>query len=302
MWLIALKVTVTVVLPLTATVQEPVPLHADHPAKVVPFAGDALRVTEVPGLKPALQTEPQLMPGGVLVTVPVPGPARVTVSIAVRGGGTTTPLNEAVTEALPFKLNVHDPVPLHAPLQPAKIEFAAGVAVRVIDVPLLNAALQVVPQLMPAGLLETVPLPVPERVRANTGELANVAETLMFELSVTVQVLDPLHAPPQFTNADPGFAVAVSVTAVPAGKLPLQVGPQLMPLGLLTTAPLPVTCTVSCDGPEPMDTPLQPVRTKMSASENPKQTNPTLYIFSPVSDRIVFVVIRRAFSMRAPER
>jgi hypothetical protein len=279
------------------TVQVPVPLQSpDHPTNVDPAAGVAVRVTEVPLLKIALHTEPQLIPGGLLVTVPLPE------TLTVSAGDAEIAVNKAVTEVLAVKFTLHGAVPLQAPLQPAKVEFAAGVAVRVIDVPLLNAALQVVPQLMPAGLLETVPLPVPERVRANTGELANVAETLMFELSVTVQVLDPLHAPPQFTNADPGFAVAVSVTAVPAGKLPLQVVPQLMPLGLLTTAPLPVTCTVSCDGPEPMDTPLQPVRTKMSASENPKQTNPTLYIFSPVSDRIVFVVIRRAFSMRARER
>jgi len=131
-------------------------------------------------------------------------------------------------------------VPLQAPLQPAKVELAAGVAVKAIEVPGLKAALQVVPQLMPAGLLVTVPLPVPERLRLNAGELANVAETVMFELRVTVQVFDPLHPPPQFTNADPALAVAVNVIEVPAGKLLLQVAPQLMPLGLLTTVPPPV--------------------------------------------------------------
>ena len=136
-------------------------------------------------------------------------------------------------------------MPLQAPLQPAKVELAEGVAVNVMEVPMLNGALQAVPQLMPAGLLVTVPLPVPESDKANTGEAENVAETVVFELRVTVQVLDPLHAPPQFTKLDPALAVAVSVTAVPAGKLMLHVLPQLMPLGLLTTAPAPLACTVS---------------------------------------------------------
>jgi hypothetical protein len=136
-------------------------------------------------------------------------------------------------------------VPLQAPLQPAKVEFAEGVAVNVMDVPILNGALQAVPQLMPAGSLVTVPLPLPDRTKANTGDAENVAETVILELRVRVQVLDPAHAPPQFTNVDPGFAVAVSVTAVPAGKLLLHVVPQLMPLGLLTTTPLPLACTAS---------------------------------------------------------
>ena len=55
------------------------------------------------------------------------------------------------------------------PLQPAKIEPAAAVAVRATTVPLLKVPEQVLPQLMPAGELLTVPLPVPalptERVK-----------------------------------------------------------------------------------------------------------------------------------------
>ncbi len=54
------------------------------------------------------------------------------------------------------------PVPVQPPpLQPAKVEPAAGVAVRVTAVPLANAAEQVAPQVMPAGALETVPVPAP---------------------------------------------------------------------------------------------------------------------------------------------
>jgi hypothetical protein len=44
-------------------------------------------------------------------------------------------------------------VPEHAPDQPAKVEFAPGVAVRVTGVPATKA--------VPDGLSVTVPLPVP---------------------------------------------------------------------------------------------------------------------------------------------
>jgi hypothetical protein len=43
------------------------------------------------------------------------------------------------------------------------LEVASGVAVSVTAVPLTNEAAQEVPQLMPAGVLVTVPDPVPAR-------------------------------------------------------------------------------------------------------------------------------------------
>jgi hypothetical protein len=53
------------------------------------------------------------------------------------------------------------PVPEQAPLQPENTDDPdAGEAVRVIAVPLLKFAVQVVPQLMPAGALVTEPVPV----------------------------------------------------------------------------------------------------------------------------------------------
>jgi hypothetical protein len=54
--------------------------HApDHPAKELPAAGAAVRVKGV-ARKLAVQELPQLMPVGLDVTVPEPGPARVTVT------------------------------------------------------------------------------------------------------------------------------------------------------------------------------------------------------------------------------
>jgi hypothetical protein len=62
------------------------------------------------------------------------------------------------------------PVPLHAPVQPVKVDPAAGAAASVTAVPELNVAEQVAPQLIaPAGAVEvTVPLPVPALPTCNT--------------------------------------------------------------------------------------------------------------------------------------
>ena len=59
----------------------------DQPAKVELLEALALSVTCVPELKLALQADPQLMPAGLLLTVPVPLPLSWTVSCALAGGG-----------------------------------------------------------------------------------------------------------------------------------------------------------------------------------------------------------------------
>jgi hypothetical protein len=67
----------------------------------------------------------------------------------------------AVTLLAWLMLTVHVvAVPEQAPLQPAKVLPAAGVAVSVTLVSLMKLALQLLPQLMPVPLTE--PLPVPE--------------------------------------------------------------------------------------------------------------------------------------------
>ena len=63
-------------------------------------------------------------------------------------------MNAAVALRLEFMATIHVvDVPEQAPDQPANVEFAPGVAVRVTDVP----ALKVVPK----GLLYTAPVPEP---------------------------------------------------------------------------------------------------------------------------------------------
>ena len=68
-----MKVADTLFAALMVTTQLPVPLQAPpQPVKFQPFAGASLSVTWAPLAKFALQVEPQLMPDGELVTVPLP--------------------------------------------------------------------------------------------------------------------------------------------------------------------------------------------------------------------------------------
>jgi hypothetical protein len=60
-----------------------------------------------------------------------------------------------------FIVSVHVPVPVHAPLHPAKTDPASGVAVSVTAVPLSNVAPHVGAQAIPIGLLAADPPPIP---------------------------------------------------------------------------------------------------------------------------------------------
>ncbi len=75
---------VTVVAALIVTVQVAVPEQPPplQPEKVEPAAGAAVKVTEVPLANLVEQPmPPQTMPAGALVTVPLPAPALLTVSV-----------------------------------------------------------------------------------------------------------------------------------------------------------------------------------------------------------------------------
>ena len=110
-----------------------------------------------------------------------------------------------------------------SPSQPAKVEPAAAVAVRVTDVPSSKVAEHVAPQLIPPGLLLTVPCPPPcfatvsKRWVGVPETLVNVAVTVRAWFIVTVHVsalpeqLPPLHP----LKVEPESALAVSVTLAP---------------------------------------------------------------------------------------
>ena len=116
------------------------------------------------------------------------------------------------------RITTQVPVPAQPPpLQPEKVAPPDGVAVNVTDVPLLNAAVQVAPQLMPVGFDVTVP--VPATTTESVGKL-NVADMVAFALRVRLQVVAvPLaaHDPPQPVKSDVAAGVATMVKAVPDG-------------------------------------------------------------------------------------
>lgn len=147
----------------------------------------------------------------------------------------------AVTDSSAFKVSVQVSLPLHAPPQFTKYEFGFAVVVSVTWVPAVNVAVQVLPQLIPDGVLLTVPLPLPANVIVSVAMVElNVAVIDVFAFIVTVHVPVPLHeAPDHPPNTEFVPGLAVSVTCVPAAKLTLQAVPQLIPAVELVTVPVP---------------------------------------------------------------
>lgn len=206
-----LKVAVTFRSAFSAIIQVGLPpLQAPpHPAKVEPVAAAAVSVTCVPGLKLAWQVGPQLIPEGTLETVPVPDPPGTTVST----GALWTTLKTAVTFSLALSVTVQVGLLLQLPpVQPAKDEFVAAVAVRVTGVPGAKLALQVCPQLIPDGLLATLPKPVPPNAMVSTGESLKLPVTEVFCVNVTLHASVPLQAPDHPAKKEFAAGEATSVT------------------------------------------------------------------------------------------
>jgi hypothetical protein len=229
------KVAVTDLAASIVTMQLPVPVHPpDHPVKLESKEGVAVSVTVAPLLNEEEQVMPQLIPAGLLSTVPVPVPAFVTERLKV------CKLKVAVTDLAASMVTAHVPVPVQAPLQPAKLELAEGVAVNVTEAPALKDAEQVVPQSIPMGEEVTVPVPVPalETERLNVCKL-NVAVTDLAASIETEQVPVPVQAPDHPVKVALAAGAAVNVTAVPMLKVNEQVAPQLIPAGEEVTVPIP---------------------------------------------------------------
>src|SRR5688572_16075514 len=74
-----------------------------------------------------------------------------------------TRLKDAVTFFASSIVTMQLPVPVHAPLQPAKEDPEDAVAVSVTTVAVAKIAEQAAPQLIPAGLETTLPSPLPLR-------------------------------------------------------------------------------------------------------------------------------------------
>jgi hypothetical protein len=152
------NMAVTVVAADRETMHGPVPEQPPplHPKKVEPVVATAESVTLLALGKLPVQVEPQLIPAGELVTVPVPTPAMLMVS------ATVCTVKLAVTVVVALRVTEQLPEPEQPPpFHPVNVEPGAGLAERVTDPPLGKLLEQVGPQLIPAGALVTVPVPVP---------------------------------------------------------------------------------------------------------------------------------------------
>jgi len=180
--------------------------------RVAPFQ----RTTDV-GTKPVPLTV------SVSAALPVVAPVgdrlpTVGTELGPRGRSTRSVSKVAFTSVSALTVTTHALVPVHAPVQPMKVEPEVGLAVSVIVAPIAMDCEQVAPQLMPAGALVIVPEPVPSFVTDSVmrlGVVVNVALTEVAAFTVTAQVPVPEQAPLQPAKAEPAVGVAVRVTTVP---------------------------------------------------------------------------------------
>ena len=140
-----------------------------------------VRVILVPIGKDAEQAVgpfPQLIPAGLLETVPIATPSSVTVRFPA--GSAFTNVAATVLAALGTATTHEAPLALSQPLQPPICEPPAGNAISVTFVPTAKANAQAVPDephQIPAGLLATPPAPVPatDTLSVLAGILVNVS-------------------------------------------------------------------------------------------------------------------------------
>jgi len=157
-------------------------------------------------------------------------------------GGCDVVTNVAVTDFAALMVTTHDPDPAQAPFHLENVDPDFGVAARVTDCPSVKDELQELVQSIPAGALETAPLPEIETERLCWGfvDSTNFIVTDFAASMVTTQEPGPEHDPPQLENFQFDFGEAESVTDCPCVNEALQEVVHPMPAGALETVPLPV--------------------------------------------------------------
>jgi hypothetical protein len=188
----------------------------------------------------------QLIPAGLLETVPLPAIVTVNATVPV------VEVNIGVTVVAADKLKVQLPVPEQPPpLHPVKeaVELGAGVSVSFTCVPMAKLAMHSPGQNIPDGLLLIIPEFEGGVVTVNRAVFAlavNAGVTVNAELMVRLQLSVPEHPPAlQPAKKLPAAAVAISVTCLPVAKVAthcpaVSVPPvQLIPGGSLVTTPVP---------------------------------------------------------------
>src|SRR5664279_4437208 len=158
------------------------------------------------------------MPAGELVTVPVPVPLLATLRASLGIAANSAPTDFA---ALIVTLHSFDPTIESQPLQTTALEPGSATALRVTALPASNSASQVPPQLIPAGELVTVPVPLPLLVTLSRWDSsAKAAVTSLAALIVTLHSFDPTieSQPLQRTALVFGPAAPTRITSAPSVK------------------------------------------------------------------------------------
>jgi hypothetical protein len=193
------------------------PEDESHPLQVTSRLGVAVSVTTVLIVNVSEQSVPQLMPAGLELTLPraLPRPALLTVSTNCFRS------KLAVTLLGSFIVTAHVvPDAVSHPLQPVKFEVLDGLAVNDTLVPTLKSSEQSVPQLMPAGVELTVPVPPPAGLTVSVTGARTVRVVLAVApvLSVAVIVVVPALtavARPDASTVATAVLLLVHVSPVP---------------------------------------------------------------------------------------
>jgi hypothetical protein len=155
--------------------------------------------------------------------------------------------NVAVTAPAAFIVTLHVPVPEQAPLQPVKVDVGFGAALRVTAVPEPKFAEHVLPQLIPSGLLVTIPLPLPASETVSKTALSNFAVIVRLEFTIRLQsIILAVQPPPlQPANTEPELGAAPRMKSEPAEtEHPVAQTPGLE-IGPTIPVPLPDVAVVT---------------------------------------------------------
>ena len=93
--------------------------------------------------------------------------------------------NVAITVVSAFNVTVHAAAPLQPPLQPENVDPDAAAAPRVTLAPAPTVSVHTLPQAIPAGVLVTVPAPVPLRVITSLTPAGLVADPVTVRETVS---------------------------------------------------------------------------------------------------------------------
>src|SRR4051812_33060862 len=97
---------------------------------------------------------------------------------------------------------------------------------------------------MPAGLDDTVPVPLPAFITTSSWLAPKAAVTVVSPVGVNEHASVPLHAPPQPRKVASCPGVAASSPRVLTGTDRVHAPGQLTPPGVDATVPLPISSTV----------------------------------------------------------